>query len=114
MSDSDEADPILDWPTAAMHASKREAEVLIAAIWSQAFQAKITLQDEKLKEKFESGDKEKIEKAVGDVLDLLERVQNGSAHFPTKEAVEAKKKELEDVVNPIMYKVMMKVGYRRW
>ncbi len=113
-SSDEEEEEGLYWPTAAEHASKREAEVLMTAIWSAAFQAKITLQEEKLKEKFEPGDKEKICNAVDDVLDLLERVQNGSAPSPSKDEVEAMKKELEDVVSPIMYKVMMKVSYRSW
>merc|ERR1711933_506279 len=63
------------------------------------FTMRNTLQEEKLKDKFESGDKEKIEKAVQDALDLLDKNQ-----LAEKDEFEAKQKELEAVVNPIMMK----------
>merc|ERR1712099_131286 len=56
------------------------------------FTMRNTLQEEKLKDKFEGDDKDKIEKAVQDALDWLD------------------KKELEGIVNPIMMKVYQAAG----
>merc|ERR1711862_691685 len=64
-----------------------------------------TLQEEKLKDKFEGGDKENIEKAVQDALDRLDKNQ-----LAEKDEFEAKQKELEGVVNPIMMKVCQAAG----
>jgi len=64
-----------------------------------------TLQEEKLKEKFEAGDKEAIEKAVQDALDWLDKNQ-----LAEKDEFEGKQKELEGVVNPIMMKVYQAAG----
>jgi len=64
-----------------------------------------TLNEEKLKEKFEDGDKDKIEKAVQDALDWLDKNQ-----LAEKDEFEAKQKELEGVVNPIMMKVYQAAG----
>jgi len=64
-----------------------------------------TLQEEKLREKFEGGDKEKIEKAVQEALDWLDKNQ-----LAEKDEFEAKQKELEGVVNPIMMKVYQAAG----
>jgi len=64
-----------------------------------------TLNDEKLKDKFEGGDKEKIEKAVQDTLDWLDKNQ-----LAEKDEFEAKQKELEGIVNPIMMKVYQAAG----
>merc|ERR1719471_2456189 len=69
------------------------------------FTMRNTLNEEKLKEKFESGDKEKIEKAVQDTLDWLDKNQ-----LAEKDEVEAKQKELEGIVNPIMMKVYQAAG----
>jgi len=69
------------------------------------FTMRNTLNEEKLKEKFEDGDKEKIEKAVQDALDWLEKNQ-----MAEKEEFEAKQKEMEGVVNPIMMKVYQAAG----
>merc|ERR1712167_304110 len=63
------------------------------------FTMRNTLQEEKLKDKFEAGDKEKIEAAVQDALDWLDKNQ-----MAEKDEFEAKQKELEGVVNPIMMK----------
>jgi len=63
------------------------------------------LNEEKLKEKFEDGDKEKIEKAVQETLDWLDKNQ-----LAEKDEFEAKQKELEGVVNPIMMKVYQAAG----
>jgi L1 cell adhesion molecule like protein len=64
-----------------------------------------TLQEEKLKEKFEGDDKEKIETAVQEALDWLERNQ-----MAEKDEFDAKQKEVEAVVNPIMMKVYQAAG----
>merc|ERR1712196_435731 len=69
------------------------------------FTMRNTLQEEKLKDKFEGGDKEKIEKAVQDALDWLDKNQ-----LAEKEEFESKQKELEGVVNPIMMKVYQAAG----
>merc|ERR1719188_1223566 len=69
------------------------------------FTMRNTLQDEKLKDKFEGDDKDKIEKAVQDTLDWLDKNQ-----LAEKDEFEAKQKELEGVVNPIMMKVYQAAG----
>merc|ERR1712174_181500 len=69
------------------------------------FQMRNTLSDDKLKDKFEAGDKEKIEKAVQDALDWLDKNQ-----MAEKDEFEAQQKELEGIVNPIMMKVYQAAG----
>merc|ERR1712130_753511 len=69
------------------------------------FTMRNTLQEDKLKDKFESGDKEKIEKAVQDALDWLDKNQ-----LAEKDEFGAKQKEVEGIVNPIMMKVYQAAG----
>merc|ERR1712151_1082716 len=69
------------------------------------FSMRNTLQEEKLKEKFEGDDKDKIEKAVTDALDWLDKNQ-----LAEKDEFEAKQKEIEAIVNPIMMKVYQAAG----
>jgi len=69
------------------------------------FTMRNTLQEEKLKDKFEGDDKDKIEKAVTDTLDWLDKNQ-----LAEKDEFESKQKELEGVVNPIMMKVYQAAG----
>ncbi|CAE8610653.1 unnamed protein product [Polarella glacialis] len=69
------------------------------------FTMRNTLNEEKLKEKFEAGDKEKIEAAVQECLDWLEKNQ-----LAEKDEFEGKQKEMEGVVNPIMMKVYQAAG----
>jgi len=69
------------------------------------FTMRNTLQEEKLQDKFEEGDKDKIEKAVQEALDWLDKNQ-----MAEKDEFEAKQKELEGVVNPIMMKVYQAAG----
>merc|ERR1712050_738201 len=69
------------------------------------FTMRNTMQEEKLKDKFESGDKEKIENAVQETLDWLDKNQ-----LAEKDEFEGKQKELEGVVNPIMMKVYQAAG----
>merc|ERR1712154_602262 len=64
------------------------------------FTMRNTLQEEKLKEKFEAGDKEKIETAVQEALEWLDKNQ-----LAEKDEFEGKHKELEGIVNPVMMKV---------
>merc|ERR1711897_54392 len=69
------------------------------------FTMRNTLNEEKLKDKFEGGDKEKIEKAVQETLDWLDKNQ-----LAEKDEFEGKQKELEGIVNPIMMKVYQAAG----
>merc|ERR1712085_128892 len=69
------------------------------------FTMRNTLQEEKLKEKFEGDDKDKIEKAVQETLDWLDKNQ-----LAEKDEFEMKQKELEGIVNPIMMKVYQAAG----
>merc|ERR1712151_1359215 len=69
------------------------------------FTMRNTLQEEKLQDKFEGDDKDKIEKAVQETLDWLDKNQ-----LAEKDEFEAKQKELEGVVNPIMMKVYQAAG----
>merc|ERR1712194_762562 len=69
------------------------------------FTMRNTLQEEKLVDKFEGDDKDKIEKAVQETLDWLDKNQ-----LAEKDEFEVKQKELEGVVNPIMMKVYQAAG----
>merc|ERR1712224_823087 len=69
------------------------------------FTMRNTLNEEKLKDKFEDGDKEKIEKAVQEALDWVDKNQ-----LAEKDEFEAKQKEVEGIVNPIMMKVYQAAG----
>merc|ERR1712160_153850 len=69
------------------------------------FTMRNTLQEEKLVDKFEAGDKEKIEAAVQDTLDWLDKNQ-----LAETDEFGAKQKELEGTVNPIMMKVYQAAG----
>merc|ERR1719504_189571 len=69
------------------------------------FTLRNSLQEEKLKDKFEGDDKDKIEKAVQEALDWLDKNQ-----LAEKDEFEGKQKELEGIVNPIMMKVYQAAG----
>merc|ERR1712224_1154794 len=69
------------------------------------FTMRNTLSEEKLKDKFEGGDKEKIEQAVQEALDWLDKNQLAEA-----DEFEAKQKEIEAIANPIMMKVYQAAG----
>merc|ERR1712138_152924 len=69
------------------------------------FTMRNTLSEEKLQDKFEGDDKDKIEKALQETLDWLDRNQ-----MAEKDEFDAKQKELEAVVNPIMMKVYQSAG----
>merc|ERR1712000_300978 len=64
-----------------------------------------TMRNTLQKEKFEGDDKDKIEKAVQEALDWLDKNQ-----LAEKDEFEAKQKELEGIVNPIMMKVSQATG----
>merc|ERR1711937_333410 len=69
------------------------------------FTMRNTLQEEKLKDKFEGDDKDKIEKTVQETLDWLDKNQ-----MAEKDEFDAKQKEVEGIVNPIMMKVYQAAG----
>merc|ERR1712232_1483651 len=69
------------------------------------FTMRNTLQEEKLKDKFEADDKDKIEKAIQEALDWLDKNQ-----LAEKDEFETKQKGLEGIVNPIMMKVYQAAG----
>ncbi|KAJ7156047.1 heat shock cognate 70 [Mycena crocata] len=70
------------------------------ALESYAYNLRNSINDEKLADKFEAGDKAKLEGAVNDTIKWLDASQEGS-----KEEYEEKQKELESVANPIMQKL---------
>jgi L1 cell adhesion molecule like protein len=72
------------------------------------FTMRNTLQEDKLKDKFEAGDKENIAKAVQEALDWLDKNR-----LAEKDEFEAKQKEIEGAVNPIMMKVYQAAGGSR-
>jgi len=90
---------------AAEDASTKEKVEAKNGLENYCFTMRNTLQEEKLKDKFEAGDKDKIEKAIQDALDWLEKNQ-----LAEKEEFESRQKELEGVVNPIMMKVYQAAG----
>ncbi|KAJ7685113.1 heat shock cognate 70 [Mycena polygramma] len=67
---------------------------------SYAYNLRNSLNDEKLADKFDAGDKAKLEGAVNDTIKWLDASQEGS-----KEEYEEKQKELESIANPIMQKL---------
>merc|ERR1711998_812477 len=69
------------------------------------FNLRNSMDDPNLKDKFEGGDKEAIEAGVKDALDWLDKNQ-----LAEKEEFDAKQKEVEAVVNPIMMKVYQAAG----
>merc|ERR1712166_1377385 len=75
------------------------------ALENYCYSLRNTLQEEKLQDKFEAGDKEKIEAAVQEALDWLDRNQMGET-----DEFDAKQKEVEGIVNPIMMKVYQAAG----
>ena len=72
---------------------------------SYAYNLKNTLNDEKIRDKVSAEDRSTIEGKVQEVTKWLE-----SNHDATTEQYEAKQKELESVVNPIMQKIYAAAG----
>ena len=69
------------------------------------YQIKSTLDDEKLKDKIEENDRETLTKNVENMMDWLDKHQSEEA-----DVYDSKKKEVEDVVNPIMSKLHGQAG----
>eukprot|EP00928_Gymnodinium_smaydae_P023364 TRINITY_DN19312_c1_g2_i1.p1 TRINITY_DN19312_c1_g2~~TRINITY_DN19312_c1_g2_i1.p1 ORF type:complete len:643 (-),score=167.23 TRINITY_DN19312_c1_g2_i1:199-2127(-) len=69
------------------------------------FSVRSSLNDDKLKDKFEPSDKERLEATLKDALEWLDR-----NHLAETEEYEAKQKEFEAVVNPIMTRVYQAAG----
>jgi len=63
------------------------------------------MQDEKLADKFEPADKQKLESAINETIQWLDGAQEA-----TKEEYEERQKELEAVANPIMQKLYGAAG----
>jgi len=86
---------------------EREAARISAknSLESYAYSLRNTLGDEKVDEKLDASDKEKLKKAIDDTVDWLDH--NTTA---TKEEYEDRQKELESVANPIMMKFYQSTG----
>merc|ERR1711937_352557 len=69
------------------------------------FNLRNSMDDPNLKDKFEEGDKEKVEEAVKEALDWLDKNQ-----LAEKEEFDAKQKEVEAIANPIMTKLYQSAG----
>ncbi|PWW80534.1 heat shock protein 70 [Tuber magnatum] len=72
---------------------------------SYAYSLRNTLSDEKVEEKLDAGDKEKLKKAIDETVEWLDN--NTTA---TKDEFESQQKELEGVANPIMMKFYQSQG----
>lgn len=72
------------------------------------YSLKNTLNDDKIKDKLEATDKDAISNVVEKTLEWLEGV--GSSADVEKETFDAKQKEVEAVVNPIMMKLYQQSG----
>lgn len=72
---------------------------------SYAYSLRNTLGDEKVEEKLDAGDKEKLKKAIDETVEWLDN--NTTA---TKDEFESQQKELEGVANPIMMKFYQSQG----
>jgi L1 cell adhesion molecule like protein len=72
---------------------------------SYAYSLRNTLSDEKVEEKLDAGDKEKLKSAIDDTVEWLDN--NTTA---TKDEFESQQKELEGVANPIMMKFYQSQG----
>jgi len=90
---------------ASEDASNKERVEAKNGLENYCFTMRNTLDEPQLKEKFEPGDKEKIEAAVTEALDWLDKNQ-----LAEKEEFNAKQKEVEGVANPIMMKVYQAGG----
>ncbi|KAG6903224.1 Homospermidine synthase 1 [Termitomyces sp. Mi166 len=72
---------------------------------SYAYNLRNSITDEKLADKFDAGDKAKLEGAVNETISWLDASQEAS-----KEEYESKQKELEGIANPIMQKLYGAAG----
>ncbi|RMY45129.1 hypothetical protein D0864_15499 [Hortaea werneckii] len=67
---------------------------------SYAYSLKNTIQDEKVAEKIEAGEKEKLQAKIDETVSWIDDNQTA-----TKDEYESQQKELEGVANPIMVKI---------
>ncbi|KAI6955299.1 Heat shock 70 kDa protein, partial [Hortaea werneckii] len=67
---------------------------------SYAYSLKNTIQDEKVSEKIEAGEKEKLQAKIDETVSWIDDNQTA-----TKDEYESQQKELEGVANPIMVKI---------
>jgi heat shock protein 1/8 len=72
---------------------------------SYAYNLRNSITDDKLADKFEAGDKAKLESAVNETIQWLDASQEAS-----KEEYEEKQKELEAIANPIMQRLYGSAG----
>ncbi|CAO3576765.1 unnamed protein product [Absidia cylindrospora] len=89
-------------------AEDEEAAARIQArngVESYAYNLRNTLQEEKVKDKLEPDDKEKLEKAINETIEWLD-----NSHEASKDEYEGKQKELEETANPIMMKLYQGEG----
>ena len=84
-----------------------EAERIQAknALESYAYSLRNTLSDEKVGDKLDAADKEKLTKAIGETVEWLDN--NTTA---TKDEFQSQQKELEGVANPIMMRFFQGQG----
>jgi len=75
------------------------------ALESYAYSLRNTLSDEKVGDKLDAADKEKLTKAIDETVEWLDN--NTTA---TKDEFESQQKELESVANPIMMKFYQSQG----
>ncbi|KAI8340834.1 heat shock protein 70 family [Chlamydoabsidia padenii] len=89
-------------------AEDEEAAARIQArngVESYAYNLRNTLQEDKVKDKLEPADKEKLEKAINETIEWLD-----NSHEASKDEYEGRQKELEEVANPIMMKLYQGEG----
>jgi L1 cell adhesion molecule like protein len=72
---------------------------------SYAYNLRNTLQEDKVKDKLEPDDKEKLEKAINEAIEWLD-----NSHEASKDEYESRQKELEEIANPIMMKLYQGEG----
>ena len=75
------------------------------ALESYAYNLRNSMQDEKLADKFEPADKQKLDTAITETIHWLDGAQEAG-----KEEYEERQKELEAVANPIMQKLYGAAG----
>jgi len=75
------------------------------ALENYAYSLRNTLKDEKIDDKLDSGDKEKLNKSIDDTIHWLDAHPNAS-----KEEYDAQQKELEGIAMPIMTKLYQQSG----
>merc|ERR1712146_345973 len=70
-----------------------------------AYSMRNSMEDEKLKDKIDEADKEKLKAAIDETISWLDANQMGE-----KDEFDAKQKELEAIANPIMMKAYQGAG----